>query len=107
MEIRKTSWVPERTDIAAGSSKTSPMRININNGLDLVTISCVKIKSERNFFNGFRNQSLNSFPITTFGLLKGSSSDYVNLNVIKPITGDYFTKLICTSSEKVGWIKMD
>ena len=49
LELRKLLGFFERKELDANKTKTSPGKINVNDGLNVVTISCDVMKSERNF----------------------------------------------------------
>ena len=48
----------EETEISANSSATSTNMVNINDGLQVISVICDKINSTKNFFNGNRAQVL-------------------------------------------------
>ena len=48
----------EGTEISANSSKVGENIININDGLQTISIIIDKVNSSKNFFNGFRTQVL-------------------------------------------------
>ena len=71
----------EKTEISANSSATSTNMININDGLQIISVLCDKINSTKNFFNGNRTQVFWSFCIPSNRSLKGV--EQVNLKICK------------------------
>ena len=66
-------------EISAKSSATSTNMININDGLQVISVLCDKINDSKNFFNGKRTQVLWSFCTPSNRSSKGGTSKYNKL----------------------------
>ena len=96
----------DETSIPANSSKVSENMVNINDGLQTVTVMCDKVNSSKNFFNGVRTQVLWTFSVPSEKKLKGGVSEFKDIDVTKPIDGINIDRLTFRCSEEIGWITL-
>ena len=90
------------TEISANSSKVSENMININDCLQVTTITCNKANNSKNVFNGKQTQVLWSFSTPSDRKLKGGTNEFSDINVTKPIDGKNIDRLTFKCSKKLG-----
>ena len=95
------------TEISANTSATSTSMININDGLQVISVLCDKINDNKNFYNGNLKQVLWSFCAPSNRSLKSGTSKYNKLRVSKAITKEYIDRLSLKCSAEIGWLVLN